>query len=316
MLSRRKADNSANVDGSAGSCRLFWISTALGSSSFVLQSKLISSRTAPAEVLSNEEYGHASVFFIESRNLHRVPSQFKGSCCAVLLTSAKNRKVPKWRLCYIWKVDTACDCMQVFVWKGCLNSHMADSAVPTLFSKFTLDLPGLQSHFLFASLRSSEQHVVFLNQVAGCRPGGDDYTFSCVNADDGCFQCNVQGPDVLTFPPSAKSLAKPPPKSYVADFLTRARTLYQFMNAGPKAYDWGMYRLPSVLPILPDCRVNQKHRPKKAPSWTAPPNVFTFSGLEHSYDVVYVEDTSHRLPCTKALEKGLVAMPIIVATRE
>jgi hypothetical protein len=194
-----KAVNSVDADGSAGSCCLFWIPSAVGPSSFFLESKLICCRTAPADVVGDADFGHASTFFIESRNLHHVPSEFKGSCCAVLWSDASSSPRPKWRLCYVWKVDAERDCMQVFIWRGCLNSHAADSAVPTFFSHSAFDLDGLRQHFKFASLRSSEQQVVFLNQVAGFRPFGQACLFSAVNVVDGRFQCNVEGPDVWTF---------------------------------------------------------------------------------------------------------------------
>jgi hypothetical protein len=316
MTSPGTAVNSVDADGSAGSCRLFWIPLAVSPSSFFLESKLIYRRTAPADVVGNADFGYASIFFIESRNLHHVPSQFKGTCCAVLLSDASSSLRPKWRLCYVWKVDAERDCMQVFIWRGCLNSHTADSAVPTFFSHSTFDLDGLRQHFKFASLRSSEQQVVFLNQVAGFRPFGQASLFSAVNVVDGRFQCNVEGPDVWTFPPEAKSIAQSILPTFRPDFLTSALSHFDFSDAGRKEYDWGPFRPPSVLPLLPMDRKSKKHRPMKSPSWTSPPKVFTFSGGALCYNLVYVEDTSCRLPPQQASNRGLVAMPILVATRK
>jgi hypothetical protein len=66
MTSPGTAVNSVDADGSAGSCRLFWIPLAVGPSSFFLESKLVCRRTAPADVVGDADFGHASIFFIES----------------------------------------------------------------------------------------------------------------------------------------------------------------------------------------------------------------------------------------------------------
>jgi hypothetical protein len=187
--------------------------------------------------------------------------------------------------------------------------------VPTFFSHSTFDLDGLRQHFKFAALRSSEQQVVFLNQVAGFWPFGQASLFSAVNVVDGRFQCNLEGPDVWTFPPEAKSIAQSILPAFRPDFLTSASSHFDFSDAGRKECDWGPFRPPSVPPLLPVDRKSEKHRHMKSPPWTSPPKVFVFSGGALCYNLVYVEDTSRRLP-PQASDRGLVAMPILVATPE
>jgi hypothetical protein len=108
-------------------------------------------------------------------------------------------------------------------------------------------------------------------------------------------------------------MAQSIPSTFRPDFLTSARSHFDFSYAGRKVHDWGPFRPLSVLPILPVDRKNKKHRPMKSPPWTSPPKVFTFSGGEPCYNLVHVEDTSRRLP-PQASNRGLVAMPILVAT--
>jgi hypothetical protein len=75
--------------------------------------------TISEDVLGNQEYNNATVFF-ECRNLHSVPSQLK-SCCAIRLRDKKTH-VLQYRLCYyIWRYAADRDCLQAFVWKGGTN---------------------------------------------------------------------------------------------------------------------------------------------------------------------------------------------------
>lgn len=295
--------------GVSGRSWLFWIPGPNG----ILGSKEIFSRLSPMDVTLCPEYGSATVFFIESRNLQKIPAQFKGVLCAIFM-KGRSRKTGvqtecKWRLCICWKINPNRDSVHVFVWKGKTRptNGSGGGAVPEFFS--SLGNLALTNDFSFVTVRGENKNIVFLNQVNGERPGDSPYKFDQLNKRDKRFQCSLTGPDTLVFPVGANLLTRSTPACYPIDYLTTPTTKYSF-EAAPlqKRYDWSKYCSTAVRPILPAAEKKRKSRPKKFPPWTAPPTIPTLEAVP--YALVYVEDTHNRL-AVEPLSKGLVAVPFL-----
>lgn len=152
------------------------------------------------------------VFYIEFRNLHLVPSQMKGLCCAVYLRD-KMSHLLQYRLCYCWKYVPERNCLQAFVWTG---PTMLGSLVPEFFDTSRAIF---HHHFQFVTLDSSLNPVIFLNQVFGPRFDHMPYSYHHLNLIDGCFQCNPSMPDCIYFPSDSKVLVRGIPPSYVPNFF-------------------------------------------------------------------------------------------------
>jgi hypothetical protein len=290
-----------------GRCGFFWIPGPDGK----LASKTIFHRLSVTDVVEKEAFHHATVFFIECRNLHKVPSQLKGVCCALRLLDKKTRLL-QYRLCYIWRYTPDRNCLQAFVWKGRTTGLVPDffrleggagalSVSSTLFSE----------HFHFVTLNSSLNDVVFLNQVHGPRSGLTRYSlYDSINPIDRCFQCSPEKPDVMYFPSTHAWSTKHIPDTYPHGFTTRALTHYDPQIPSTSAPDWSAYKRRVLLPVIPEDRSRQKrHHPKHKPAWTAPAAIFTLDD-EIPIQVVYVQDSDRRLN-VDSKHKKLIAMPYL-----
>jgi hypothetical protein len=104
-------------------------------------------------------FHHATVFFIECRNLPQSHLSWKGS--AVPFDYWTRTRLLQYRLCYIWRYTPDRNCLQAFVWKGRTTGLVPDFfqlqggagalSVHLLFSE----------HFHFVTLNSSLNDVVF-----------------------------------------------------------------------------------------------------------------------------------------------------------
>ena len=285
-------------------------------------SKDIFSRVSPSEVCGTKGYDNASVFFLESRNLHKVASQMKGVCCAVLVKNQKQatrRKpimAPRWRLAYCWKFLPESDCLQVFMWKGPTVPDAAHSHVPAFFygdkGSFLATKSDFETHFEYRSLQASTVPHIFLNQVNGFRPGGFACRFSNINEQDGCFQCNPAGPDSLILPPTAPDFL--PSNNHPENYLEVPKKQFTVdaKHGRPPSYDWTAYKVAPVYPhITPPSSKKRKYHRKKRPAWTPPPTIPMFHGKDVTYRVVYVEDSLQRLKVDHPKSYPKVAMPFL-----
>ena len=191
MSNRRSPEDSQS--GVAGRSMMFSIPGGAG----ILEAKEIFCRLSPADVQDSAQYNKASVFFVESRNLHTLPPQFKGVLCAIYMGStmrkSSTQNPPRWRLCIVWKIIPERDSLQVFVWKGPTRpaEEGGGGAVPAFFYAFRefgyTTNQAFNQHFIFTTVQGDGKRIVFLNQVNGEKPGHKPYTFCHLNRRDGCF---------------------------------------------------------------------------------------------------------------------------------
>ena len=166
-----------------GKGKIFWIS-GVGAIEGALGSATIKHHVSPSEMCGNKKTHNASIFYIESRNVHQVESQMKGVLCAVYLKEHSSHCY-RWRLCIVWKYVADQDCLQLFVSRG--HTKPAPYGISGVYPDFYWGLPGKipgstsESHasadtkafseqFYPKLLECSKSHVIFLNQCQGCLP--------------------------------------------------------------------------------------------------------------------------------------------------
>ena len=269
------------------------------------------------------KYQESEVFFIENRNLHNAPDQYKGMMCAIHYP-ARGRSSAHWSLCYCWKFLVDRDCLQVFQWIGPTRPNPRRNGTGYVPHFFCGPIAHFTDHFQPKCIKTSGCTLHFLNQIHGQRPGGPPYSYDRVNVIDGCFQCNPDGPDWIVLPVDAKR------------YFPGEETLSAFWF--PKKYmESSPHRLPSHF-SLPQSRLEgsptpcrrlvienyslplnrkysdrrRRHRTSRMEAWMAPPKFVTFHSDAILYQVVFVEDTPRRLEIDPVMDKGFISIPFFV----
>ena len=225
---------------SSGTGHLFWIGAKDGELLF----KLMTNRVSTQLICGQSAYQDASVFFIESRNLHSVPSQLKGVLCAVKLRK-KNSSHFQWRLAVIWKYLSDTDTLQLYVWKG--KTVSAPRGMSGCVPNFFVEDPSattwsVEEEFHRVQVRSLYTTHYFLNQCHGMHPFRKDsfflgnrhshgkrramksaptMTFASLIHEDGCFECSPLGPDAWIFPRQGTNVEWSIPKNLSTEFYTK-----------------------------------------------------------------------------------------------
>ena len=290
---------------SIGSGKLFWIPGGSGK----LSCEVITSRIGPSDVCGKLDYQDASVFFIESRNVHAVPCQLKGVVCALRLTSFPGTGSCQfsWRLGIIWKYTPDRDCLQVFVWKGktCPARKGKSGAVPRFyFYDQSGSIKDFEDDFEYHHVSSYFTDHVFLNQVHGELPGNTSKDVSNrLNQFDRCFEGSRQGPDQTLLPEDCKRLVGVIPPRFQPGFFSSTKTviLPQPQLATP---DWPgleaivQSQLPphEFLPRMPPwfmkkSRKKKSKEEKEYSTWMFPPESYNFQTEEQWFHSVIVEDS-------------------------
>jgi hypothetical protein len=322
---------------------LFWISGAQGVEGMI-GNRILTERVHPREVCKKKEYHDASVFFVESRNVHKIPSQMKGALCAVKLQERDSTQM-RWRLCICWKYWKERDCLQIFVWKG--KTKPAPTGIEGFLPDFwwafpkrggldndgyrkevlpedeAADLLTFKNQFYPLLIRGSEPMFHFLNQVQGCKAPineqssvQENKSICLTNAKDGCFECSVEGPDVFVLPTVACKLELLPTTDFPTNFWSEAKTKIvapDKWRETPVEYKRNVEK-PQFKSPRP--AKGQGYQKKKQPSWTYPPVGYNFELDDLKFEVVYVEDTAQRKLVCPTRSANMVAIPYIVTAKE
>jgi hypothetical protein len=320
---------------STGSGYIFWVSACTGVDG-ALGNARVHSRIKPSDVCGNIQYQHAVVFFLESRNLHTIPSQMKGALCAVMLKENETDKL-RWRLCICWKYWQEQDCLQIFVWKGVTKPApfgisgfypdffwaQPDRSAPTdeatKAANLQTDRLAFSKMFFPKLIRGSYEKFVFLNQVQGClRPieyQGHDQSHKIIrktNKNDGCYECNPNGPDYHLLPQFASEMSHPPTALFPQNYWTVSQSvLASYLNSGKTSDEYKRtVEEPNLEPIETRAKKEGYHN-KKHPPWTAPAVGFCFEGKDLEFETVYVEDTLQRMHKNPSRQSNVVAIPFL-----
>jgi hypothetical protein len=320
---------------SAGSGFIFWVSEVSGVQGALGHSE-VHSRIKPSDVCNNIRFQNAVLFFMESRNLHTIKSQMKGAVCAVKLREFDTDTL-RWRLCICWKYWQEQDCLQIFVWKGKTRPapygltgfypdfywgqpfRPASTDAVTQASNLQTDRLAFSEQFFPKLIRGSYEQFVFLNQVQGCLPplkdAGPDQNHKHIrvtNKNDGCFECNPQGPDLHILPQFASEISHVPTTRFPDHYWTISQsqpTFYSHSGKTPIEYK-RIVEEPNLQPAKPRPKKEGYHN-KKHPPWTAPAFGFSFEGKDLEFETVYVEDTLQRMFKNPSRQSDMVAIPFI-----
>ena len=198
------------IDGKA---YLFWI---VPETRGTIRGELFCNERAQADkIYGKAEYNDSTTFFLENRNLHDLPSQLKGSVCAI--RSASSRNIDDFKLCFIHKADYELNCLQYLEWTG--RAFMTNSEHETVAEFQTMNRKNLSTHeqlskhFELRTQRMVEKEIIFLSKVAGwdffsdsANPSATKEVGVCckkkfiIDRHDGCFYANPCGPDKVSLP--------------------------------------------------------------------------------------------------------------------
>jgi hypothetical protein len=315
---------------SSGVGRLFWITGKSGE----LRCEVITSRISPKQVCGTEAYQDASVFYIQCRNVHRVPSQLKGVLCAALLPIDRTKKPIqyKWCFCIIWKYVADQDLLQLYVWKG--NTVPAprgqSGCVPSYFVSNNKGPPRtFFDDFQPCQVQSLTTKHCFLNQIHGLRPGMNCGAPMMRRNKDGCFQCSPHGPDVFVLPTDSRGNVWVCPHSIPKNFYTKAQSrLFQsgisINRKNDSVEDDFAFELhtreylpdvplkvPSKDPNKPKKCKNRTKQEKQYSTWMFKPKVPTYESNDSEVHSVLVEMSTERLKVDPGVHVDRVAMPVI-----
>jgi hypothetical protein len=297
-----------------GTASLFYIPGQKG----VLAHAAITARIAPTEVVGKARCQESEVFFLECRNLQKVPDQCKGLLCALRGAGSQ------WRLCYCWKFLVDRDCLQVFQWVGPTAPNPRTNDTGYVPSFCLGPIKNFREHFEPKSIKASSCTLLFLNQIHGERPGGHPYTFDRVNVIDGRFQCDPNGPDLIVLPVNSK--VHFPDEDTLLACTFRRNYMQSIPSSSPKHFC-----LPPSCPQgdlvdprrqafenqgLPKDRkyhVSQKrNRTSRMHALMAPPKFVTLDTDDAPYEVVFVEDAPCRLEIDPVKDRNVVSIPFFV----
>ena len=310
-----------------GSGDLFFIPGPKVGDHITLGHTRITERVSPRSVVGQPEYYYASIFFIESRNVHKLESQMKGVLCAVKLEVEKQ--------CFEWCLGICCayvkdrDCVKMFIWKGNMVKAPGEhkGSVPDFYLHVPCKAPKnrqeyetqkstWESMFSYEMIRGSEPSLILLNQCWGCVPNlnlANVKTMESINLTDQCFECSTIGPDHHKLPWIANKLSADYPIratfpwAYYTESQTHPRITANPIQATPTQYQ----RPTKPSKLGPPFTGKYPALKSGYAAWTQEPHLYTFQEKSMEYALVYVEDTIERTRISSDEHLKMVAIPFL-----
>jgi hypothetical protein len=166
--------------------------------------ELDSERVRPQDVMLQPCYDYATVFFMETRDLHRIVKQRKGVYGVIWFK--EEGKPEKACLAYIIRLLTNKNYAELLVWNGKVDITNSNSeAIPKfyLLNRDSITDRNIEDHFIHMHLNISQHKLTFIKQVCGYQSYMKNHYqnfIPYVDCFDKCLDVGFQGPNFISLP--------------------------------------------------------------------------------------------------------------------